>query len=673
MKNATDANQSHSHAGDKHPITGFASGALRGEITVPGDKSISHRALIFASQVIGPTHIEGLLEGEDVMRTAEALRACGVPIENPTKGVWKVDGVGIGGLTPPTKTLDMGNAGTAARLLMGLLSSYPFHVHMVGDESLSKRPMRRVMEPLNLSGAQFMASEGGRLPLTMQGTHIPLPITYTLPVASAQVKSAVLLAGLNTPGITQVTEPEPTRDHTERMLASFGFDITITTDLLGTRVIRLRGQTPQHYTERSFSVPADPSSAAFPVVAALITTGSEVTVKNVCMNPLRTGVFTTLLEMGADITYSNMRDVAGEPVADITARHSALKGIEVPASRAPSMIDEYPVLAVAAAFATGRTAMRGLSELRVKESNRLAAMVDGLRACGVDAIEEGDDLLVHARGQAPKGGATITTHFDHRIAMSFLVGSFAMQEPVTVDDGRAIATSFPGFIKLMRDLGAPVHGQLHSDGEHRNMVIAVDGPAASGKGTLARRLAEQFGLGYMDTGSLYRAVGMRVLYAEKDPADVAAAIAAANAIQEHDLANPKLRSERIGKAASVVSAIPEVREALLKQQQDFAKRENGAVLDGRDIGTVICPDADYKFFITASLDARAKRRHKQLQEYGVKVDFESVKQDLAERDARDAARSAAPLKPANDALVVDTSDLTANQVFAQLLEYIRKN
>lgn len=670
MKNATRAIPSATHAGDKIPFTATKTASLRGITAVAGDKSISHRALMFAAIVRGTTHIEGLLEGEDVMRTAQALRDCGVSIRNPLSGVWEVDGVGVGGLQQPQNSLDMGNAGTAARLLMGLLAGYPYSISMIGDASLSKRPMRRVTTPLMLSGAQFVTSAGDTLPLTMRGSAQPQPITYTLPVASAQVKSAVLLAGLNTPGTTEVTEPEPTRDHTERMLAWFGFNLTITHDLLGTRVIRLQGQPEQTTTDRAFSVPADPSSAAFPVVAALITPDSEVTVKNVCINPLRTGLFDSLKEMGAQIHYSNLREVAGEPVADITARTSALKAIEVPAHRAPSMIDEYPILAIAAACATGSTAMRGLSELRVKESDRLSAVVAGLRACGVDAREENDDLIVTARGQAPVGGATITTHFDHRIAMSFLVLGGVSQQPITVDDGRAIATSFPNFVSLMNILGANIECHKAPARAHRQMVIAVDGPAASGKGTLARRLADHFGLAYLDTGSLYRAVGMRVLYAEKNPSDVAAAIAAARALQPHDLANPKIRSERMGKAASIVSAIAEVREALLDYQRNFASTAGGAVLDGRDIGTVICPDADVKFFITASLEARAKRRHKQLQEYGMVVDFESVKADLAERDARDSARSVAPLIPANNAVVLDTSALTANEAFAKALEAV---
>ena len=679
----------HNHDVAPSPAISHQVKGLRGVVTVPGDKSISHRALMLASQALGTTTVHGLLEGEDVLATAEALRQCGIAITRDGSS-WQIKGAGIGGLHAPDDVLDMGNAGTAARLMMGLLAPYPYLVHFTGDASLRKRPMQRVITPLEEMGAQFMAREGARLPLAMKGSTTLVPITYTLPVASAQVKSAILLAGLNTLGITTVIEPEATRDHTERMLRFFGIDIEtshVTPSHDGVQLpgkkqdpvvrrddngvkITIRGQQQQIYQDRAFHVPADPSSAAFPVVAAIITPGSDVTVTNVCLNPLRTGLFDTLIEMGADLTITNRREVGGEEIGDIVARHSPLRGITVPAQRAPSMIDEYPILAMAAACAIGDTVMRGVEELRVKESNRLAAIIAGLHACGVSAIEDGDDLIIHGRGNAPKGGATVTSHYDHRIAMSFLILGMVSEEPVRVDDCRAIATSFPNFMGLMEKLGAQIE-QPHASATHaRRLVVAVDGPAASGKGTLARRLAEHYGLGYLDTGSLYRAAAMRVIYAEQDPADVAAASAAARAIQEQDLANPKIRSERIGQAASIVSAIPAVREALLQYQRDFAARAGGAALDGRDIGTVICPEADIKIFITADLDARAKRRHKQLQEYGIGVDYASVVEDLRERDERDANRSIAPLKPAADAIVLDTSGMSANEVYQAVMKII---
>ena len=636
---------------------------------MPGDKSISHRALMLSSLALGTTTIHGLLEGEDVMRTADALRHCGVPITRHADGHWSVSGRGIGGLHEPDHVLDMGNAGTAVRLMMGMLCTYPFNVQFTGDESLCKRPMQRVMGPLEHIGASFWAREGGRLPLAMKGSANPMPIRDTLPVASAQVKSAILLAGVNCNGTTTVIEKEATRDHSERMLRFFGVPVE-THHENGATIITIEGRPKQAYAERRLDVPADPSSAAFPIVAALLVPNSSVTVTNVCLNPLRIGLFDVLRQMGADITISNRREVGGEPVGDITAKTSVLREVDVPAHIAPSMIDEYPILAIAAACATGKSVMRGLSELRVKESDRLAAVIAGLRACGVEATESGDDLIVYGKAGSPRGGATITTHYDHRIAMSFLILGLVSAEPITVDDARPIATSFPSFMPLMRTLGATIRVDT-GDKNHSRMVIAIDGPAASGKGTLARRLAAHFNFGYLDTGSLYRAVGMRVIYANQQPTDVAAAIAASRAINAQDLANPKLRGERIGQAASIVSAMPEVREALLDYQHKFAASEAGAVLDGRDIGTVICPNAEVKIFITASLEARAKRRHRELQDYGVKVDYQSVYDDLVERDERDAKRAVAPMKPAPDAIIIDTSELSMNEVFEQALGMIK--
>lgn len=434
------------------PYRSTKCGALSGTVTVPGDKSISHRALMLASQALGQTTIHGLLEGEDVLRTAEALRRCGVPIRRSEDGIWTVSGRGIGGLHAPDDVLDMGNAGTAARLMMGLLASYPYTSLFTGDASLRKRPMQRVIGPLEQIGAAFWSREGGRLPLAMKGAASPVAIHYRLPMASAQVKSAIMLAALNTPGTTTIIEPEATRDHTERMLRFFGVDVGVSASPEGT-VITVTGQPEQTAAERSFTVPSDPSSAAFPVVAALLVPGSTVTITNVCLNPSRTGLFDVLTSMGADITITNARDVGGEPVGDITARHSALKGVDIPAHIAPSMIDEYPILAIAAANATGKTIMRGLSELRVKESDRLAAIHAGLIANGITATIHGDDLIVDGNGQAPRGGGTVTTHFDHRIAMSFFVLGLVAHAPVTVDDTRAIATSFPGFMALMNGIG----------------------------------------------------------------------------------------------------------------------------------------------------------------------------------------------------------------------------
>jgi len=653
-----------------HPLKSAAA-TLKGDVTVPGDKSISHRALMLSSQTLGTTSISGLLEGEDVLSTARALQSLGVNIRHKIQGVWQVDGVGIGGLTASNNVLDMGNSGTSTRLLMGLVTPYPFTTFFTGDDSLRKRPMKRVMTPLSQMGAQFTARDGDKLPLAVIGTNNSLPIEYKLPIASAQVKSAILLSALNTAGKTTVIEPQPTRDHTENMLRYFGINIDSKKQTDGSVAISLMGQQPVTFAEREIIIPADPSSAAFLIVAALICQKSDITIRNVCVNPHRIGLFVTLKEMGAKIAFKNEREITGEKVADISVSAGPLRGVSVPAERAPSMIDEYPILAVAAAFAAGETVMHGLAELRVKESDRLSAIAHALSACGVKTRIDGDDLYV--TGGQVAGGATIATHYDHRIAMAFLVLGMASQQPVTVDDTTAIKTSFPNFVELMNSLGGnitPLHHQPPTT-NHQPIVIAIDGPAASGKGTLARRLAEHFSMDYLDTGSLYRAVGMKLVYAGKDPHDPKAALDAANHIDAEDLANPRLRQERIGQAASIVSAYPEVRAALLEFQRNYARSGRGAVLDGRDIGTVVCPDADFKFFITATLYARAKRRHKELQGEGIEVIFESVLEDLRERDERDEKRSVAPLIPAEDAVLMDTSTLDASQVFEQACRVIQ--
>ena len=423
---------------------------------MPGDKSISHRALMFSALAAGHSTVEGLLESEDVLATGAALRAMGARIERDDSGVWHIDGVGVGGLLQPETALDMGNSGTSTRLFMGLLASHDLTATFIGDASLSRRPMGRVIAPLSLMGADFTASPGGCLPLTMRGLVPAVPIEYRLPVASAQVKSAVLLAGLNAPGITRVIEPEPTRDHSERMLKGFGADITVEQDASDARVISIRGEA--ELKPQKIIVPGDPSSAAFPVVAALITPGSDITVTNVGMNPTRTGLFRMLQAMGADLTYHNEREVGGEPVADIRARASRLSGIDVPPDIAPSMIDEFPIFFVAASVAEGTTRTTGLEELRVKESDRLALMAQGLARIGARVEEQADGLTITGRGGEPLNAGdrvpAIAANLDHRIAMSFAVAGGASASGVTVDDMRPVATSFPGFIELLRGLGA---------------------------------------------------------------------------------------------------------------------------------------------------------------------------------------------------------------------------
>ena len=437
------------------PMTSRKGRPLTGQAHVPGDKSISHRALILGALAVGETRIEGLLLGEDVLDTARAMRAFGAEVLDHGAGKWSVFGVGVGGFAEPAGVIDCGNSGTGVRLIMGTMATSPITATFTGDASLNGRPMGRVTDPLALFGTRAYGRQGGRLPMTIVGAADPVPVRYTVPVPSAQVKSAVLFAGLNAPGQTVVIEREATRDHTERMLAGFGAQVDVEMTAQG-KVITLTGQP--ELTPQQIVVPRDPSSAAFPVCAALIVAGSDVLVPNIGLNPTRAGLFTTLREMGADLTYENLREEGGEPVADLRARFSPdMKGIEVPPDRAASMIDEYPVLSVVACFAAGQTVMRGVKELRVKESDRIDAMAKGLRAAGI-TVDEGEDWwIVTGRGHGDvPGGVTVASRLDHRIAMAFIVMGLATQKPMTVDDASPIATSFPVFEPLMAGLGAEI-------------------------------------------------------------------------------------------------------------------------------------------------------------------------------------------------------------------------
>ncbi|WMT87134.1 3-phosphoshikimate 1-carboxyvinyltransferase [Pelagibacterium sp. 26DY04] len=439
-----------SHALPPRPRASHHRGALSGTIRVPGDKSISHRAMMFGAMALGRTTVTGLLEGEDVLATGRAMQALGAKVEK-TGETWQIDGLGVGGFLAPQTDLDFGNAGTGVRLTMGLVGAYPFVTRFTGDASLSARPMKRVLDPLRAIGVEVVEHHDNKLPIALRGAAEPVPVNYRVPMASAQVKSCVLLAGLVIPGTTTVVEPIMTRDHTEKMLEGFGADISIETDAEGVRTIRVEGLPELKAQE--LIVPGDPSSAGFPLVAALIVPGSEVVIENVLMNPTRTGLIETLIEMGGDIAIENRRTSGGEDIADLRVKASRLKGVTVPPERAPSMIDEYPVLAVAAAFAEGPTEMVGIEELRVKESDRLAAVARGLEANGVVCEEGHDFLIVQGKGAVP-GGGTVATHLDHRIAMSFLVMGLASDKPVTVDDDRMIATSFPSFEADFTRLGA---------------------------------------------------------------------------------------------------------------------------------------------------------------------------------------------------------------------------
>jgi len=441
--------------GDPIPMTSRKGGPLKGEANVPGDKSISHRSLILGAMAVGETRIQGLLEGQDVLDTGRAMEAFGATVTNHGGGEWSVHGVGVGGFAEPDNVIDCGNSGTGVRLIMGCMATSDITVTFTGDASLNSRPMGRVTDPLALYGTQTVGRTGGRLPMTLVGAKEPTPVRYTVPVPSAQVKSAVLLAGLNAPGQTVVIEKEATRDHTERMLVGFGAELTVEETEEG-RVITLTGQP--ELKPQDIIVPRDPSSAAFPVCAALLSEGSDVLVPNIGLNPTRAGLFYTLQEMGADLTFENMREEGGEPVADLRAKYSPdMKGTEVPPARAASMIDEYPVLSCVAAFAEGQTVMRGVKELRVKESDRIDAMAQGLRAAGVE-VDEGEDWwIVTGKGFGNvAGGVTVESRLDHRIAMSFLVMGLATNAPMSVDDGGPIATSFPIFESLMTDLGAGI-------------------------------------------------------------------------------------------------------------------------------------------------------------------------------------------------------------------------
>lgn len=441
-----------SHTAAPQPMTARRLGPLRGEARVPGDKSVSHRALILGALSVGETRITGLLEGQDVLDTGKAMQAFGAQVRRVGEGEWVVHGVGVGGFAEPAGVIDCGNSGTGVRLIMGAMATTPITATFTGDASLSRRPMRRITDPLAEFGAQVTDREGGLLPVTIRGAADPVPVRYRTPVASAQIKSAVLLAGLNAPGETVVIEAEPTRDHTERMLAGFG--ATIRTEITDEgRVITLQGRP--ELQAQPVAVPRDPSSAAFPVAAALLVPGSQITVPGVSRNPTRDGFYVTLADMGADLTWTNDRIEGGEPVADLTVRHGPLRGVTVPAERAASMIDEFPILSVVAALAEGPTVMNGVAELRVKESDRIAAMADGLRANGVTVEDTRDSMTVHGVASVP-GGATVATHLDHRIAMSFLVLGLVSEAPIAVDDGGPIATSFPDFLPLMRGLGAQI-------------------------------------------------------------------------------------------------------------------------------------------------------------------------------------------------------------------------
>ncbi len=630
-------------------------------VSVPGDKSVSHRALMLGSIAKGQTRISGFLAGDDCLATLAAMSTMGIRIErlSPTEVV--VHGLGLHGLSEPDGPLDLGNSGTAMRLMAGLLSGQRFTCQLTGDPSLTSRPMRRVIDPLVEMGA-VIDSDGGRPPLIVHGRSPLNAIDYDLPVASAQVKSAILLAGLYADGDTSVTEPAVTRDHTERMLGSMGVSVKNE----GNRVSLHGGQTPHGC---HIQVPGDLSSAAFVILAVLLSRDAEVLIENVGVNPTRTGVIDILQAMGADISLENPQLLGQEPAADIRVRASKLRGGPVDPALVSLAIDEFPVLFVAAAAASGKTVFSGIGELRVKESDRIAAMSAGLQALGID-VEESEDGAVVCGGQLR--GGTVESCGDHRIAMAFAVAASIADGPVTVCDVAAVDTSFPGFESGMQSLGV----DLVAAHATTIPVIAIDGPSGSGKGTIARRVAEALGWHLLDSGALYRLVAIA---AERDgiALDDVEALAelatrldirfGSDALGEEQIwlegrdVTSRIRTEEAGSGASAVAALQPVRDALFNLQRGFRKWP-GLVADGRDMGTHVFQDAGLKVFLTASPEERARRRHKQLNDKGIDVSLAALSRDIEERDRRDSERSVAPLRPAENARILDSSGQSIEDV-----------
>ena len=637
-------------------------------VSVPGDKSISHRALMLGSIAAGETHISGFLAGEDCLATLRAMAAMGIDIEQPTPTELIVHGNGMRGLKAPAKALDLGNSGTAMRLMAGLLSAQRFSSELTGDASLTSRPMQRVIAPLTAMGATIN-SDNGRPPLIVKGQAKLQAIDYAMPVASAQVKSAVLLAGLYAEGTTRVTEPAVTRDHTERMLESMGVEV----ETIGRSISVAGGQALQGCRVQ---VPGDLSSAAFVILAALLSENAEVVIENVGVNPTRTGVIDILQSMGADISFENPRLLGHEPAADIRVRASSLRGGPVDPGLVSLAIDEFPVLFVAAAAASGKTVFSGIGELRVKESDRIGAMATGLRALGIEVEESDDGAVVH--GAALQGGA-VDSCGDHRIAMAFAVAATVAAGPVIVRDVAAVDTSFPGFAGCMASLGVHITVKDSKD----VTVIAIDGPSGSGKGTIARRVAEALGWHLLDSGALYRLVALAASRENigLDDANALAKLAASldirfgsDAAGEEQIwldgrdVTAQIRTEETGAGASAVAALQPVRDALLGLQRGF-RQSPGLVADGRDMGTHVFADAALKVFLTATPEERAKRRHKQLNDKGIDVSLAALSRDIEERDRRDSERSVAPLRPAEDARILDSSGQSIEAVTRTVLDW----
>lgn len=639
---------------------------LRGTFTVPGDKSISHRSIIFGSLAKGQTRVHGFLRSEDCLATLHILRSLGVAITDHGDEL-VIDGVGLDGLKAPHHDLDCGNAGTAMRLLAGLLSVQPFGSTLVGDESLSSRPMNRVIKPLTDMGADI-ASNDGKAPLVFTpAPHGIKAIDYQSPMASAQVKSAVLIAGLYAYGQTSVTEPQKSRDHTETMLRGMGCEVQVD----GLKVT-ITGR-PQLQAQ-DIQVPADISSAAFFMVLGLCHPDADFTLTQVSINPTRDGVIKILQAMGGQLELSEVREQAGEPVADIRVRSSQLHGIEIPHEWIPSAIDEFPIVFLAAALATGQTTLTGAEELRFKESDRIQVMLEGLKRLGIDCHELPDGAVING-GELTSG--LVDGHGDHRCAMSLLLaGAVRPDIDVAVRGCHNIGTSFPDFFTLLRGLGMAV--------EQPVPVITVDGPSGVGKGTISALLAEHLGWQLLDSGAIYRSLALAAMQQGIEADDEMALVRLAESLDltfqvdevqgtqiclNGQVVNDQLRTEACGLMASKVAPIAAVRAALLKRQKAF-QTAPGLVADGRDMGTVVFKSAPVKVFLTADAKERAKRRHKQLQEQGVDVKIRDLLEDIEARDHRDSTRKVAPLVPAEDAWVIDTSDLSIEEVLQQVLNHV---
>lgn len=636
---------------------------LSGTFTVPGDKSISHRSVIFGSLAKGKTRIRGFLRSEDCLATLQIMQQLGVVVEDDGDEI-VVQGVGLHGLKQPLKPLDCGNAGTAMRLLSGLLAAQKFTSTLVGDESLSSRPMARVIKPLTTMGACINSNEH-KAPLQFFPSNKINAIEYSSPIASAQVKSAVLIAGLYADGVTSVVEPNKSRDHTETMLKGFGCEVSVD----GLKV-SVKGQPEM--SGQQIQVPADVSSAAFFMVLGLCHPNADFTITNVNINPTRDGVIKILQQMGGRLSLHNQRDQAGEPVADVRVQSSELKGIDIPIELIPSAIDEFPILFIAAALAEGQTRLTDAEELRHKESDRIKVMLDGLQLLGIDCEELPDGAII-------KGGTFssgfVDGHGDHRCAMSFLLaGALSHGREIVVKGCHNIGTSFPEFFDLVSSLGMTVSQPVP--------VVAIDGPSGVGKGTISALVAEKLGWHLLDSGAIYRSLALKAMNAGISSDDELNLITAAQTLDlsfdvdqnsqitillDGEIVNEQLRSEACGEMASQVAPIPAVRKALFQRQRAF-RQAPGLVADGRDMGTVVFKSAPLKVFLTASAEERAKRRYKQLKEQGVGVKIRDLLEDIEARDHRDSTRKVAPLVPAEDAHIIDTSDLSIDEVLSQVIK-----